>query len=96
MYTLRIIEMERDNENERFEEVVENFELGESYALLKKGATKEFDEEMKRSYPDSTRDDIRALLCGGNGVSFFILNNSSLFNHTYFIMTESGKTFERL
>lgn len=96
MFTLRIIEETRENENTPFEQVIENFELGNSYSILKKGATREFNEEMKAHYPESSHDDIRALLCAENKLKFFIWNEQPNRNYFYFIMTENGKTFERL
>jgi hypothetical protein len=96
MFALRIIEETRENENAPFEQVIENFALGNSYAVLKKGATREFDEEMKASHPDVKTDDIRVLLCAENGLHFHLKKETILSRQDYFIMTESGKTFERL
>lgn len=96
MYTLRIIEDTRKDKDDSFEQVVENFELGKSYAILKKGMTKEFDETMKDKHPEKGHDHIKALLCAENELLFFIYEETPNRNYTYFIMTESGQTFERL
>jgi hypothetical protein len=96
MYTLRIIEETRENEKAPFGQVIENFGLGNSYSILKKGITKEFDETMKKNHPETNHNDIKALLCAENGLEFFIYTETTNINYTYFIMTENGKTFERL
>lgn len=96
MYTLRIIEKTRENENDAFDEVIENFELGNSYTVLIKGATKEFDKIMKNNHSGTKHDGIKSLLCAENGEEFFIWNETSNRMYSYYIMTESGKTFDRL
>jgi hypothetical protein len=96
MYTLRIIEETRENEKAPFEQVIENFWLGDSYSILKKGITKEFGDHMKKNHPKEKHDGIKALLCGVGGLEFFILDEAPNRRYSYFIMTESGKTFERL
>jgi len=96
MYTLRIIEETRENENSPFQNVIENFELGNSYSILKNGDTKEFDNLLKRKYPESSKDEIKAIVCGQNEWDFFIFKDTENEKFSYFIMTESGKTFERL
>ena len=62
MYTLRIIEETRENENVPFEQVIENFEIGSSYSVIKKGCSKEFDSILE-DYPDANKEKISALLC---------------------------------
>jgi hypothetical protein len=96
MFVLRIIEETRENEQTPFHQVIENFELGNSYSILKKGITKEFDEVMKRIYPDKKTEDVSALLCTETGKEFFIENYNPLRQYSYFVMNENGKTFERL
>ena len=96
MFTLRIIEETRQNEKAPFEQVIENFALGNSYSILKKGCTREFDEIMKRNYPERSSDDIRALLIAEMGREFWVENETELSNYSYFIMTDGGQTFERL
>lgn len=96
MYTLRIIEETRKEADLPFDQVIENFALGNSYSILKKGATKEFDEEMKIIDPTQRLNLIRVLLCAENGLHFCIAEETNLKRYDYFIMTESGKTFEKL
>ena len=95
MYTLRIIEETRENENVPFEQVIENFELGNAYTKIEKGCSKEFDRIAKENAGGNT-EDVRAVLCGENELIFFIMNNNKNMTYSYFIMTESGKTLERL
>lgn len=95
MYTLRIIENTRENEENLFEQVIENFELGNSYSIIKKGSSKEFDSQLEECF-ENDKKDIRLLLCAENGIKFHILNNNKNRIFEYFIMTDSGKTFEKL
>jgi len=96
MFALRIIEETRENENLPFEQVVENFVIGNSYSILRNGATKEFDAIMESEFPEAEITPIESLLCTENGSKFFIWYPTALRQYSYFIMTESGKTFERL
>jgi len=95
MYTLRIIEDTREEGDVRFDQVIENFELGTSYSVIKKGI-KEFDNILNDMYPNEDTENIRCLICAGNGDVFFIYKNNDNELYSYFIMTESGKTFEKL
>lgn len=95
MYTLRIIEETRENEKVPFDQVIENFEVGESYSIIKKGFSKEYDKEMAE-WTDSTAESVTAILKCENGKTFHIVKNNEFRNYTYYIMTESGKTFEKL
>ena len=96
MYTLRIIEETRENENAPFEQVIENHELGNAYTKLKKGSTTEFDSVMKKLFPEESGAEVNTLICGENEKVFFILQNTPLRENGYFIMSENGQTFERL
>lgn len=96
MFVLRIIEETRQSENEPFEQVIENFEIGNSYSRVKKGVTKEFDQIMESDFPEYEKEPIESLLCTEHGRTFFIWTPTPLRVYSYFIMSESGKTFERL
>ena len=105
MFTLRIIEETRENENAPFEQVIENHLLGKSYAKLKQGVTKEFETEieyfkaqLKEDWPQhiNVKTEVDMLICGDNGDKFFIMKETPLKRYDYFIMSENGKTFERL
>ena len=99
MYTLRIIEETRDNENLPFDQVIENFEIGKSYSIIRKDKSKEFDAILS-TYEGIDKEEIAAILCvermyDDNNV-FFIYHPTALKQYHYFVMTDSGKTFERL
>jgi hypothetical protein len=87
MYTLRIIEKNG---------VIENHYLGTSYARIRKNTTEEFNSIMKEQYPDEDISDIDSLLCAENGKIFFIIKTKTPNKRNYFIMTDSGNTFEKL
>lgn len=95
MYTLRIIEETRENEKSPFEQVIKNFELGKAYTKIEKGCSSEFDRIVKENAGGDING-IRAVVCGENELVFFIMNNNKNMTYSYFIMTESGKTLERL
>jgi len=99
MFILRIIEEIRRDVDQPFEQVITNYEVGKAYSVIKKGISKEFDAILE-SYPEAIKQDISAMLCvdkkyDENNV-FFIMNPTEIKKYSYFIMTESGKTFERL
>lgn len=71
MYTLRIIEETRENEDSSFEQVIENFELGRAYCKIKKGHSSEFKRIMDNMYPEENDKDIKALVIGENEQIFF-------------------------
>ena len=98
MYSLRIIEKTRENVDDNFDYVTENFCIGTSYSIVR-ADSKEFKRIMDSEYPDlkqSSKDKKRALLCCENGQTFFIEEKDSLREYEYFIMTERGNTFEKL
>ena len=98
MYALRIIKQTRENVDDNFDYVTENFCIGLSYSVIR-ADSKEFRRIMDAEYPDlkqSCKEKIRALLCCGNGQTFFIEGKDSLREYEYFIMTERGSTFEKL
>lgn len=96
MYTLRIIESERNSKDEKFHQVIENFSLGEAYTVIKNGDSDEFNKILDDLYPSEGRSDIRMLLLSENKKEFFIMKNSENRVFDYFIMIGNGQTFERL
>ena len=96
MFSLRIIEETRKNENEAFEQVTTNHSLGNSYSILEKGKTSEFDDLMKKTYPEHDKSKLKGIICSDLGDDFFIEKNEENKIFQYFIMTENGKTFEKL
>ena len=96
MYTLRIIEEVRKSKDQPFEQVIENFEIGDAYTVIKKGSSSEYSDIVRRLFPEEDDSDVDKIVCGENRKTFFAYVKTDLRNHAYFIMTESGKTFERL
>lgn len=104
MFTLRIIEEMRENENAPVERIENNHSLGKGYSKLKQGVTKEFDLEIERLAPQlkenwpnlNVKTEVDSIIRGENGDSWFIMKEAPLANYSYFIMTETGATFERL
>jgi len=96
MYTLRIIEEERENESTPFEQVIENFELGDAYTKIKNGSSSEFDKYVEKDMPSDEKGKIDSVIIGSNGHTFYIMNNSRNREFSYYIMGDSGNTFEKL
>lgn len=96
MFILRKIEEVRDCEGMPFEQTITNFELGDSYKRLRKGTTREFSELLISKFPETNESEISSIIRGQNGWDIFVLNNEDNKKYSYFIMTDSGKTFERL
>lgn len=92
MYTLRIIEETRENEKAPFEQVIENFDLGSAYSVFGP-ETKRFKEVIGEDVSMFFR---RLVFADIEGRSFFIRKDSENHKTSYFIMTDSGKTFEKL
>jgi hypothetical protein len=96
MYTLRIIEETRPDTGSMFNQVIENHELGSSYSKLEKGKTKEFTRIMGELFPKESPEEVESLICAENEKVFFIMERTQLRENTYFIMSDNGKTFEKL
>lgn len=95
MFALRVIFETRENTDSPFSQEIETYELGKSYSVLKRNNTRLFPDAIKR-YMDVDDNSVRAIVAGDNGNEWFILNNSELVNATYYVMTDSGSTFEKL
>jgi len=95
MYTLRVIIEERSGEKKPFEQVIDNYALGNSYRVAKKGISKEFEEGLKE-HPKESADGVKAVLFSEKKETWFILESSENVKYSYFVMTENGKTFDRL
>jgi len=95
MYTLRVIIEERSDEKKPFEQVTDNYALGNSYRVAKKGNSKEFEQGIAE-YPTESSDNVKAVLFSEKEQTWFILESSKNIKYSYFVMTENGKTFERL
>ena len=92
MYTLRIIEETRKNEKLPFVQVIRNVNLGNSYSTCTNGSA-EFDNIVSGFPKDNA---IRKIVIDSKYLEHTVLSNNKLRNYSYFIMTENGKTFERL
>ena len=95
MFALRVIFETRENTDSPFSQEIETYELGKSYSVLKRNNTRLFTDAIKR-YMDVDDNSVRAIVSGDNGTEWFILNNSELVNAAYYVMTDSGSTFEKL
>ena len=96
MFALRIVQESRKTADAPFEQAIENFELGKSYAVLTKGKTKEFEERIAEKHTGTDTSGIYGIVCGENGWDFFLCDPTELKENTYFVMADSGKTYERL
>jgi|WetSurMetagenome_2_1015567.scaffolds.fasta_scaffold315630_1 hypothetical protein len=96
MYTLRIIERSRKSIEDDFDEATDNYSLGDAYSVLLKGKTREFKEQLDHQYPGMPIDHIIGLVAADTGDIWFIEEDTDLVTRRYFIMTDSGQTFERL
>ena len=96
MYTLRIIKESRENVNLPFQQVIENHELGDSYSKIKKGSSKEFEEITKGLFPNEDVSEVESVICGKNEKTFFVMKTTETRNNAYFIMGDSGRTFEKI
>lgn len=96
MFTLRIIEETRENSNQPFDQIIENYYLGDKYSILKKGDTKEFDKIMDEEFPNSNKKDLIGILCFNARDRIFIERPSALRRFTYYIISDNGKTFDRI
>lgn len=97
MYTLRIIEETRESENEPWEQVIEDHELGDSYSIIKKSTSpKEFKRLMDMYYPESTdHSQIRGIVVGSKNKSvFFLCTENDLRCNAYYTMSD-GKTITK-
>lgn len=95
MYTLRVIIEERENSNSPYEQVIHNYDLGNSYTKISNGS-KLFYEIIDRLYPEFPKDDVVSIICSEKQDEWFVMNNSENKKRFYFIMTENGSTFEKL
>lgn len=95
MYTLRIIEETRENEKSPFEQVIRNIEIGDSYTKVKRECSTVF-SKLIDDYPEYAKGSVREFILFGNGEVYPISESDSNHNWSYFIMTDNGKTFERL
>lgn len=95
MFTLRSIE-EKKEDDYSFEQVTSNHYLGKSYTRLVNGMTTEFDAVMKEQFPHVNKNSIESIICSDLGDIFFIEKSEKNKIYSYYIMTENGRTFEKI
>ena len=71
------------------ERALQNIALGESYSVSYPGSPV-FEMEYKQ-LEGSIKDELKCVLHGESGLCFLIVSSGE-----YYIMTDSGKTFEKL
>ncbi len=97
MYTLRVVKQERENSESNFNQTTENFELGDAYIKLEKGLSEKFDMYVnKEVIGEEKYNSISAIVIGTSNHIYTIVESTDDAIYTYYIMTESGKTFEKL
>jgi hypothetical protein len=95
MYTLRIIEETRKSKDDPFRQMVHNHCLGDAYTVRRKGVSPDFAEAVMKAIGGDT-EYTELIVTGSNGDTFVKYRSHEYDKFTYFIMTENGKTFERL
>jgi len=95
MYSLRIIEETRKDEKSPFGSIPTTYNIGEFYSVLKKGSTGKFEEKFKE-YPEWDIKSVRGIVIGSNKMELFLMEDLPNEKTTYYIMTDSGSTLERL
>lgn len=95
MVYLRIVEKTRENSSTPFVSIVDTAELGTSYSVIPK-EHKLFKETVEKEYPDVITDNVKQIVCGENGNVWFLEEDSDNCKYSYFIMSDTGKTVERL
>lgn len=92
MYTLRVVEVIYDREEGTKEGIVSNHELGCAYSKIDPKS-----KRFKDLFPEATcTDELIMLISGFNGVDFFVEKSTPDHQRDYYIVSESGVTFERL
>ena len=95
MYTLRLIEEFKVDGKLPWQQSVSNFELGNGYTLFK--GFHPILLKARDGFEDvETKEKLLCLIHGENKREFNIWNSDEHTKRTYFIMTDSGQTFERL
>ena len=96
MYSLRIVEQIRESENDKFERVESNHELGDAYSKFSRGTRFFRNEAIERGMKDEDELDFDQFIKGSNGYVFIVRKSEPNHLFYYFVMTENGSTFEKL
>lgn len=108
MYTLRVIEEKRDDKCSPFDSETHNFYLGAHYSVYRRGLSRAFERFLannskakkvldESSCADAPLNDVRGIVLaeeGGNVIH--LLDDSENIKRNYYIVMESGRTFERI
>lgn len=95
MYTLRIIHDEK-GKNGKFSSRRENINLGDNYTVYPRGSD-ECDKTIKEGNTEWLEKNLISIVESERGDKFLITKKDSKDESDwYYIVTESGKTFERL
>lgn len=96
MFILRTIEETREDEKAQWSQFVSNLELGNCYTVHYP-ESKFFIPLLQSEFPDEDIKNVRAIITPGSSTQLLLLTmNTETLRHEYFIMTDSGRTFERL
>lgn len=96
MFILRIIEKTRKSADKPFATIIENFELGDAYSVIPNNSD-EYSTIGSEELPDFDLSKGTALICGSNEKAIYVIEKDDDNNEfQYYIMSDSGKTFERL
>lgn len=98
MYTLRMIRKKLDKELHELSRGETNINLGNSYSVIKNTNADEFFNQVKEDYPDIDTQKVRVIVNDENNFAWFLdfIQPKTEYVEEFFIMTENGKTFERL
>ena len=96
MLHLRIIEERRNNTSLPYRKpIMQDSELGNAYSRIPNDDP-EFDEIWETEFPELSKEGVLELLLGENGTIFWIKEKDELKKYTYYIISDSGKTYTRL
>lgn len=108
MYTLRVIEEKRVDKDSPFDSETHNFYLGAHYSVYRRGLSRAFERFLannnkeKKVFDDSScvaapLNDIRGIVLAEEGSKVIhLLDDSENIKRNYYIVMESGRTFERI
>ena len=96
MYSLRIVEQIRESENDKFERVESNHELGDAYSKISRGTRFFCNAVIAYGMKDECELDFDQFIKGSNGDVFIVRKSEPNHLFYYFVMTENGSTFEKL
>lgn len=96
MFALRVIKEFRSDKESPYEQEITNIALGTFYINVSRESTNKFNELLEQIQRQKESKEIRMIITGQNNVNLLIRENTENIRYTYFIMTDSGTTFEKL